>query len=256
MPRDEEFFVFAKPFLICYTIIIILNTMSDSKNFFTIDRKCNDLYPGFGAGILVMEGIDNIQSNEIIQKMKAELEVNIRQQYAGFSREQLGEVSIIKAYNAYYKKFDKTYHVRSQVESIIKGKPMSNISAMLDAMFMAELKNIILTAGHDLDILELPITLSVGDGVETYMQISGSDKKANQNDLLMRDKQGIVSTIINGPDSRTKLTAQTTNALFAVYVPAEIPKEIVENHLKDIQNAILIFSKEAQTKLLEVFVVG
>jgi len=230
--------------------------MSDSKQFFAIDPKCNALYPGFKAGILIVEGIHNVQSDGAIQKMKAELEVNIRQQYAGFSREQLGEVPIIKAYNAYYKKFEKTYHVRSQVESIIKGKLMSNISAMLDAMFMAELKNIILTAGHDLDTLELPITLSVGDGIETYVQISGSDKKVHQNDLLMRDVQGIISTIVNGPDSRTKLTAQTKNALFAVYVPAEVPKGVVENHLKDIQNAILIFSKEAQTKLLEVFVIG
>ncbi|MFN8595962.1 MAG: hypothetical protein U0559_07245 [Anaerolineae bacterium] len=33
---------------------------------------------------------------------------------------------------------------------------------------MAEIKNLLLTAGHDLDTLQLPVTLDVASGQESY----------------------------------------------------------------------------------------
>ncbi len=229
--------------------------MSETQKYFTIDESCKGKYPNFKVGILVVEGIEPVQSDAIIQTMKADLVASIQTQYPHFTREDLNKVPIITAYNTYYKQFEKTYHVRAQMESIIAGKPMSNFSALLDAMFMAELKNIMLTAGHDLDTVKLPVTLAIANGSESYVSINGKDKNPPQGDLYIKDGQGIISSIINGPDSRTKMTLGTKNALFAVYVPAEASVENVRKHLEDIQNAITVFSKNAQTKLLEVFVI-
>ena len=70
------------------------------------------------------------------------------------------------AYRDYYKRFDKTYHVQLQLESLLfKGKSIPSVAGLVDAMFMAEMKDWLLTAGHDLDSLQLPLRLEATTGV-------------------------------------------------------------------------------------------
>ena len=64
---------------------------------------------------------------------------------------------VLQAYDAYYRQFKKTYHVQLQLESILfKGKSIPSVAALVEAMFMAEMNDLLLTAGHDLDALHLP----------------------------------------------------------------------------------------------------
>lgn len=67
-------------------------------------------------------------------------------------------VATQQAYAAYYKKFKKSYHVLAQLESVIfNGRWLPNTAALVAAMCMAELKNMLLIAGHDLDKITLPV---------------------------------------------------------------------------------------------------
>ena len=85
------------------------------------------------------------------------LESQLRERFAGQTRGDLDQLPVLQAYAAYYKRFKKTYHVQLQLESIaFKGKPIPSVAALVEAMFMAEVKNMLLTAGHDLDALQLP----------------------------------------------------------------------------------------------------
>jgi len=43
----------------------------------------------------------------------------------------------------------------------LKGKPIARRAALAEAMFMAELKNLILTAGHDIDAIVPPVRVDV-----------------------------------------------------------------------------------------------
>jgi hypothetical protein len=43
------------------------------------------------------------------------------------------------------------------------------VAALVEAMFIAEVKNMLLTAGHDLDAVQLPITLDVSKGDGRYI---------------------------------------------------------------------------------------
>jgi DNA/RNA-binding domain of Phe-tRNA-synthetase-like protein len=227
--------------------------MSDNKDIFIINPEVAGAYPGFKIGIVALKNIEQSPSPKQLQDMKAEAEDKIRAEYAGFSREQVNTIPTIAAYNKYYKLFDKTYHVRAQVESIIKGKNLPDISGLFDAMFLAEVKNMILTAGHDLDSLELPIHLSVAAEEENYEGMKGVTRNTYKNDLYMRDGQGIISAIISGPDDRSKITPATTNALFACYAPAEISAIQMTTHLKDMADSIALFSPNLETAMLETF---
>ncbi|PWU00919.1 MAG: hypothetical protein C5B53_03460 [Candidatus Melainabacteria bacterium] len=221
---------------------------------FETDSAWASKYPNAKAGVLVIKNIENSASHPELDKLRTAVENSVREQYQGFSREDLNELPIIKSYNSYYKNFGKTYHVRAQVESIINGKPLSSGSAVLTAMFMAEVKNMLLTAGHDCYRLEFPVRITVGTGIENFTDIRGAAKTAVAGDMLMHDKEGIISSILLGPDSRTKLTPSVREVLFAVYAPLEIEKSFVHAHLKDIESYVRAFSPDSTTEFLDVFV--
>ena len=101
-------------------------------------------------GILEVSGISNSASSVTLNQQKRILEVKIRDQYRGFSREDFNAISTIGAYRKYYKLFKKSYHVQLQLESVVlKGKNLPQISPLVDANVVAELDHLILTAGHD-----------------------------------------------------------------------------------------------------------
>jgi DNA/RNA-binding domain of Phe-tRNA-synthetase-like protein len=225
----------------------------NESDFFIADDRWKAAYPGARAGILVIKNIDNVPNDPNVDEFVESVENELREKFAGCSRDDFNKIPTIAAYNEYYKNFGKTYHVRPQVESIAKGKSLPKISALLSVMFAAEVKNMLLTAGHDFDSLQLPIHIKVAEGGEEYIAMNGSAKKVEKGDMFMEDGEAIVSSIIQGPDARTKITADTTDALFAIYAPAGIEGEAIVAHLTDIQNAIKSFSSAAKTELLEVF---
>jgi hypothetical protein len=59
--------------------------------------------------------------------------------------------------------------------------------------------------------------------------------------MYIHDRIGVVSSIVYGPDDRTRIVPATRQAVFCVYAPAGVPPEAVERHLGDIaSNARLI----------------
>lgn len=119
-------------------------------------------FPDAHAGILVIRGVDNPPVHPELEHRKRDLENQMRAQFAGGERRSIAALPSIQAYNAYYKPFNRTYHVQHQLESIaFKGKDIPSVAGLVEAMFMAELKNQLLTAGHDLDTVRLPVTLNV-----------------------------------------------------------------------------------------------
>ena len=129
------------------------------EKIFAVDSSWGMKYPRAKAGILVIKDIENTHSHPELDKLKSELETALREQFQGFSRENINALPVIKSYNNYYKNFGKSYHVRNQLESVINGKSLSSQSAVLTAMFMAEVKNMLLTAGHDCYTLEFLFAL-------------------------------------------------------------------------------------------------
>jgi DNA/RNA-binding domain of Phe-tRNA-synthetase-like protein len=120
-------------------------------------------------------------------------------------------------------------------------------------MFMAEMQDMLLTAGHDLDVLQLPLTLSVATGTEKYTLLRGDEQTLKADDMLISDRQGVISSIIYGPDQRTQITPDTQNVIFTVYAPPGIDEPIVMNHLEHIRDNVLIFAPRAEVELLKVY---
>ncbi len=118
---------------------------------------------------------------------------------------------------------------------------------------MAEVKNMLLTAGHDLDTLQLPLTLDVTTGTERYTVLRRNGQVVKAGDMMISDQMGIISNIIYGPDQRTQITESTRNVAFTVYAPAGIDEQLITSHLQDMRDYVMVIAPEAQVELLKVY---
>jgi DNA/RNA-binding domain of Phe-tRNA-synthetase-like protein len=223
----------------------------------TLSETWKSTYPGAAVGILAMRGVSNPEHHAELEARKVALEEQLRARFAGQTKAELKALPTIQAYTAYYKRFKKTYHLLLQLESVaIKGKPIPRVAALVEAMFVAELDDLLLTAGHDLAKIEPPLTLDVADGSEGFVNITGKENMLKPGDMVIADAQGVLSSIIYGSDRRTMITPDTTQALFTTYGPAGISTEAVRQHLQHIQENILLFAPEAETVTLDVYSAG
>jgi len=221
---------------------------------FEVTSAWKSAFPEAHAGVLVMRDVISPAHHAELEKHKTELEEGLRSQFSGWDRAGMSNLPILQAYNTYYRRFKKTYHVQLQLESIAwKGRSIPSVSALVEAMFMAEMKNMLLTAGHDLDILHLPLTLDVSKGTESYTLLRGDEQVLKAGDMMIGDGMGIVSSIVYGPDQRTQITDGTRNVVFTVYAPPGINEQAVTQHLQDIQEYVMIIAPQAQVELLIVY---
>jgi len=210
-------------------------------------------YPGAHAGILLMQDVENPPSHPELEKRKQALESDLRAQFAGQEPQTLDNFAHFHTYTTYYKRFNKTYHVKAQLSSLVfKGKSIPSVATLVEAMFMAELKNGLLTAGHDVDQLQLPVTISVAGGEERYTLMRGEEQTLKAGDMMISDQLGIISSIVYGPDHRSRINPETHNALFTVYAPAGVSIHAIQVHLEDIRDYVLVVTPQARTHTLQV----
>ena len=221
---------------------------------FEVTTAWKSIFRGAHVGVLAMKDVTNPAHQVELEKLKAELESGLREQFKGQDRAALSSDPVLQVYGEYYRRFKKTYHVQLQLESIVmKGKSIPSVAALVEAMFMAEIKNMLLTAGHDLDTLHLPLTLNVSTGSESYTVMRGETQTLKPDDMFISDQAGIISDIIYGPDQRTQINANTRNVVFTVYAPAGIDENTILAHLHDMRDYVLVISPQAQVEMLQVF---
>lgn len=220
----------------------------------TVSLTWKDRYPDAHMGILTMKGVSNPKNHPVLEQQKTTLEEALRSRYAHLDRDDLRALPTFQAYRDYYKGFKKTYHLLLQLESIVfKGKSIPSSAALVEAMFMAELEDHLLTAGHDLAAVEPPIGIYVATGEETYTRINGVEQQLKAEDMFVADAQGVLSSIIYGPDQRTQIRSDTERVLFTCYAPAGIPAERVWGHLRNLEAKVKIISPDAEIEHIQVY---
>jgi len=224
---------------------------------YTVSERWKTTYPEAAVGILAMRDVANPRQHPALEARKTELENQLRAQFAGYDRSAIKTLPTIQAYSKYYRRFRKTYHIQHQLESVaLKGKSIPRVAALVEAMFMAELKNLLLTAGHDLQAIEMPVGIDVADGSERYVRINGREQELKPGDMMIADARGIISSVLYGPDYRARITSETRQVLFTVYAPPGIGEATVYEHLQDIRANVLLVAPEAGVETIKVYGTG
>jgi DNA/RNA-binding domain of Phe-tRNA-synthetase-like protein len=206
-------------------------------------------HPGAVIGLLEIAGVENTFSNPQLNQRKRETEARLRKDCAGFSRQDFLALPVMAAYEKYYKRFNKTYHVLLQVESIVlKAKNLPDVSLLVDANFTAEVDTFVLTAGHDVARLEEPVLIDVSRLGDEITLMKGETKLIQVGDMVMRDGYGVCCSILYGQDNRSPIMADTRHILYVAYAPSGVPEEAVEAQLRQIEQNVRLFSPQARVE--------
>jgi DNA/RNA-binding domain of Phe-tRNA-synthetase-like protein len=224
-------------------------------DFFNVAQAWNETWPGAVAGILAMRDVANPERHADLEREIEARESAVRARVGAKDRAALRALPVLAAYSAYYARYRKTYHVQLQLESVaLKGKPLPRGPGLVAAMIASEIQSLLLTAGHDLDAVRLPITLSVATGDERYTLLRGEEQQPKRGDMMMADAAGVISTVLHGPDARTRMTAETRHVLFAVYAPPGVAEQSVAEHLEALRDSVRFISPAASVTRLATFV--
>jgi DNA/RNA-binding domain of Phe-tRNA-synthetase-like protein len=203
-------------------------------------------HPGAVIGLLELSGVENTHTSLQLDNRKRETEARLRERYKGFTRQDFLSLPVMSAYERYYKRFNKTYHVQLQVESIVlKGRSLPNVSPLVDSNFVAEVETLVLTAGHDVAKLHGSISIGVSREEDQIAQMNGETKAIRAGDMIMRDANGVCCSIIYGQDNRSPISSETSRVLYVAYAPVGVPVEIVNAQLRKIEENIRLFSLAA-----------
>jgi DNA/RNA-binding domain of Phe-tRNA-synthetase-like protein len=202
-------------------------------------------FPGARVGLLAVEGVANPASHPLLEARAREVEERLRARFAGQDRNALASLTAVQAYLPHYRAFGQNYHVLRQLESVaLKSRQLTSPSALVLAMFAVEVETLLLTAGHDLDLIEMPLTIDASRAGDAFVGIGGGEIGVREGDMLIRDRAGIISAVIYGPDQRTQLRAETTRVLYTVYAPANIPDGDVIEHLERLADNVRLIAAQ------------
>lgn len=208
---------------------------------------------GACVGLIAVKNAPNLKDHPDLKSAREELEVELRSRYGALDRKTLRDLPVFAAYDAFYRSFKKTYHVQLQLESVVfKEKQIFSPSTLVACMFMAELETGLLTAAHDLATLKLPLVANVAEGHESYLRLDGSEQQLKEGDMYIRDQEGILSSVLYGPDQRTQIQMDTDQAVFTTYGPPGISKMQVQDQLEILEIFINIFAPTSERSLLVV----
>jgi DNA/RNA-binding domain of Phe-tRNA-synthetase-like protein len=217
-------------------------------------------YPGAVIGLLEVSGVDNSSPSPTLEEEKRRVEAQLRVRFQGSTRGDFLALPVMAAYHSYYRRFDKTYHVLLQFESLIlKGRNLPQVSPLVDANFATEMESLALAAGHDVARLEPPLSIDICRQGETLTQMAarknsgdfgGAIKAQLPGDMAMRDRDGIACTILYGQDDRSPITALTTHALYVVYAPPGVGQKAVTDHLEGLLGRIRLFAPGVRVEQL------
>ncbi|MBV9168792.1 MAG: hypothetical protein JOZ81_01750 [Chloroflexi bacterium] len=211
-------------------------------------------FPGAHVGVLLLENVTNGERSDALDERLLEVQDTLRTRFAGADRATLQALPSVAAYLPHYRAFGQTYHVLRQLESVaLKRKPLvSPGGTLVSAMFAAEVANQLLTAGHDADFVEGDLLVDVSREGDRFTSINGQEREIHAGDMLMRDRAGIISAVVYGPDARTRIHASTSRVLFVTYAPGGIGPPELHRHLEDITEYVKIASPQASKASLTI----
>lgn len=217
-----------------------------------IDKEVKEQYPGTKFGIMIIKECVE-QSNAAMETARKNLETSIQEQFSGKDKSQMRAIAPFSDYHTYYKRFRKTYHVLQQCESIASGKKQVPTGiTLVQPMFMAEIKNQLLTAGYDCSALQPQFHVQLADGKTEFKGMGMTARTPPKADIVFACGKTILGSIICGPDHEHRIQKNTKDVLFAIYGVPGITALQMEAHFEDIRKYVHLITPDAIIQDIEI----
>ena len=209
--------------------------MNDDSRVASFDAASS----GFLCGFLHVSGCSGEADRPVLERLRATIGQEVRERWGGKGKSAFREDSVLEAYRRFYGRFGNSYFVQLQLETAAKGeKPIPLDIPLVSVMFLGELRHRILTATHDALSVRLPVSIGEADGTHVIRRMGGAERALKPGDLFMADGDGVISSVLAGPDERTRVTERTTDAIYTTYVPPGIGDHVLAAYLDDLEGMI------------------
>jgi len=118
-------------------------------------------------------------------------------------------------------------HLKRTVEM---GFPINNL--YIDTHIIAEMYYGILMAIQDLEQFRGEWKLDLAQEGETFQGVSGKMIRCKEDEIVLRDGEGLVCSLFQGPDFRTRVETSSENIVVYVFTAPGIQEEQVSNGLQ------------------------
>jgi len=137
----------------------------------------------------------------------------------------------INLYDQFFKEWGYPCPLPGHFKRTIEmGFPIVNL--YIDAHLIAEMCHGILMAIQDLDRFQGEWSLDLAQEGETFQGVSGKTIRCKENEIVLRDEEGIVCSLFQGPDFKTRVEPTSKNIAVYIFTAPEIEDERISNGLQ------------------------
>lgn len=192
----------------------------------TITNAYRQRFPDLLFGIGTTQSCTYFEKSESFKLFKREL---LRKMRRKVNLAQIEER--VKLYDQFFKEWGYPCPLPNHFKRTIEmGFPIVNL--YIDSHIIAEMCHGILMAIQDLDRFNGEWRLDLADNGETFQGLSGRMFSCREGEIILRDDTGVICSLFQGPDFRTRVDASSKNIAVYVFTAPGIQGEQVDNGLK------------------------
>jgi hypothetical protein len=192
----------------------------------TITDGYRNRFSNLGFGIGTIQDCTYFEKNDSFKLYKRELLRKVRR------RSHLAEIEArINLYDRFFKEWGYPCPLPGHFKRMVgMGFPIVNL--YIDTHIMAEMSRGILMAIQDLDRFDGKWTLDLAGEGETFQGVSGKLVFCKEAEILLRDETGIVCSLFQGPDYKTRVESSSKNIVVYIFTAPGIEEGQVSEGLK------------------------
>jgi len=191
-------------------------------------------FPNLSFGIGTIQDCTYFEKSDSFKLYKREF---LRKMRRRTSLAQIEER--INLYDQFFKEWGYPCPLPGHFKRTIEmGFPIVNL--YIDTHIIAEMCHGILMAIQDLDRFHGQWRLDLANEGETFQGVSGNMIRCKKEEIVLRDEEGIVCSLFQGPDFRTKVDGSSKDIVVYVFTAPGVQEEQASN---GIQLALEILQK-------------
>lgn len=204
----------------------------------------NSIYPSLALGVAIINGCT------FQKKHTFEFKSYKRKILKELRKDNSKTKNNLSKFDDFFKDNDSYFPLNDHLNKTIK-QGFPNINIYIDTHIVTEMSHGLLMGIQDYDKFKGSLSLDVAKDGETFEGIGGL-VNCKEGEIIVRDEESIVASLLQGPDKKTLISDSTTNVIIYSFMVPDIDLIDIENSL---QQSVEILTDHAEANHSETDIV-
>lgn len=174
-------------------------------------------------GIAIISGVDEAALQQVLSTIPNPT-ADVQQDSRVLSR--------IQAFDKFFTENGFRSPLGPQFE-MVRRKGLPSGSALVQALLLAEMSTGLLMGAQDAAAIQGELVYDLASAEESFKGMRGT-VQCREGEIVLRDAEGIIASLFQGPDHRTRLAKATRDVIFFVFAVPEIDLQQVQEAIDTI----------------------